>query len=370
LRVRPQYLLALFIPLAVAFDLADASETVIFFTAAIGLIPAAALMGRATEEAAGRAGPGIGGLLNVTFGNAPELIIALFALGKGLHEVTKASIVGSIVGNLLLVLGAAMFAGGLNAPKAEGRGFREQRFTLGMAHAQSAMLILAVFALTLPAVFELSHGHGLPKVGQENLNFPADTEHLSLAIAIVLIAIYCAGLLFSLRTHRELFNPFHEEEGGTHDGWTMRRAVAVLALSGVVVAVLSEILVGSIEGAAEAAGLSDFFMGAVVVAIAGNAAEHWVAVAVAWKQQMDLAMNIAIGSAAQVALFVAPVLMLCSFFVGPFPMPLVFNGYEIAAMIGGAWMTSYLVTEGRTNWFEGVKLLAAYVLVVILFLYA
>ena len=147
----------------------------------------------------------------------------------------------------------------------------------------------------------------------------------------------------------------------------MGRAVAVLAVSGAIVAILSEILVGSIEGAAKSAGLSDFFMGAIVVAIAGNAAEHWVAVAVAWKQQMDLAMNIAIGSAAQVALFVAPVLMLCSFFVGPFPMPLVFNGSEVAAMIGAAWMTSYLVHEGRTNWFEGLKLLAAYVLVGIVF---
>jgi Ca2+:H+ antiporter len=365
--LRPQYALALFIPAAVALDLAHASDTLVFFTAALALIPAAALMGRATEEAAGRAGPGIGGLLNVTFGNAPELIIALFALSKGLHEVTKASIVGSIVGNVLLVLGAAMFAGGLNAPKAEGRSYREQRFTLGMAHAQSAMLILAVFALTLPVVFELSHGHSLPRVGEENFHFPSPTEHLSLAIAIVLIAIYCAGLLFSLRTHRQLFNPYHEESGPDEQGWTMRRAVFALAISGGVVAFLSEILVSSIEGAAQAAGLSDFFMGAIVVAIAGNAAEHWVAVAVAWKQQMDLAMNIAIGSAAQVALFVAPVLMICSFFVGPFPMPLVFNGYEIAAMIGAAWMTSYLVTEGRTNWFEGVKLLAAYVLVGIVF---
>jgi Ca2+:H+ antiporter len=368
--LRPQYVLALFIPAAVALDLAHASDTAVFFTAALALIPAAAAMGRATEEAAGRAGPGIGGLLNVTFGNAPELIIALFALSKGLHEVTKASIVGSIVGNVLLVLGAAMFAGGLNAPKAEGRGYREQRFTLGMAHAQSAMLILAVFALSLPAVHELASHRPLPRVGAEHLDFPAATEHLSLWIAIVLIVIYCAGLLFSLRTHRQLFNPYHEEEGPAEDGWTLRKAVTVLAISGVVVAFLSEILVGSIEGAAESAGLSDFFMGAIVVAIAGNAAEHWVAVAVAWKQKMDLAMNIAIGSAAQVALFVAPVLMLCSFFVGPFPMPLVLNGYELAAIIGATWMTSYLVAEGRTNWFEGVKLLAAYVAVVILFLYA
>src|SRR5207237_5223681 len=152
------YLLVPFIPIAVALDVAGASAPFVFFASALGVIPTAALMGRATEEAAGRAGPGIGGLLNVTFGNAPELIIALFALNKGLHEVTKASIVGSIVGNVLLVLGAAMFAGGINAPRAEGRDYREQRFTLGMAHAQSAMLILAVWALTLPLVFELVNG--------------------------------------------------------------------------------------------------------------------------------------------------------------------------------------------------------------------
>jgi Ca2+:H+ antiporter len=368
--VRFVYSLAVFIPLALALDIAGASDTLIFFSSALGLIPAAALMGKATEEAAGRAGPGVGGLLNVTFGNAPELIIALFALNKGLHEVVKASIVGSIVSNLLLVLGAAMLAGGFTAPQAEGRSYREQRFTLGAAHAQAAMLILATVALTLPAVFELSRGHSLPSADVTNVDFAARTEHFSLAVAIVLILVYVAGLIFSLRTHRELFNPYHEDEGPDPHGWTMRRAVGALAISGVVVAVMSEILVGSIEGAAKAAGLSEFFMGAVVVAIAGNAAEHWVAVVVAYKQKMDLALNIAVGSAAQVALFVAPVLVIFSFFIGPFPMPLVFNGYEIAAMIGAAWITSYLVHEGRTNWFEGVKLLFSYALVVLLFLFA
>src|SRR3954469_12727741 len=225
LALRPQYFLAVFIPAAIALDAANASDTVVFFTAALALVPAAAAMGRATEEAAGRAGPGIGGLLNVTFGNAPELIIALFALNKGLHEVTKASIAGSIISNVLLVLGAAMFAGGLRAPRAEGRDYREQRFTLGMAHPQSAMLIFAVFALTLPMVNELVKGHGVPPVGTKNHDFPAPSDHLSLAIAIVLIAVYCAGLLFSLGTHRHLFNPFHEDEGPDEDSWTMQRAV-------------------------------------------------------------------------------------------------------------------------------------------------
>jgi Ca2+:H+ antiporter len=370
LRIRPVYFLALFIPIALTLDLAHASGTLIFFSSALALIPAAAAMGKATEEAAGRAGPGIGGLLNVTFGNAPELIIALFALKKGLHEVVKASVVGSILGNILLVLGAAMFVGGLNAPRADGRSYREQRFELGAAHAQAAMLILAVFALSLPAAFELSKGHGLPSAEVARVPFGSTAENFSLAVAIVLIVVYVAGLFFSLRTHRELFNPFHEEEGAETGGWTMRRAVIALALSGVVVAVISEIMVGSIEEAAEKAGLSEFFMGAIVVAIAGNAAEHWVAVVVAWKQQMDLAVNIAVGSAAQVALFVAPALVLFSFVVGPAPMPLVFNGYEVAAMIGAVWITSYLVHEGRSNWFEGAKLLCAYVLVILLFLFA
>jgi Ca2+:H+ antiporter len=371
LRVRPVYFLAIFIPVAVGLDLAHASGTVIFFTAALALIPAAAAMGKATEEAAARAGPGIGGLLNVTFGNAPELIIALFALNKGLHEVVKASVVGSILGNVLLVLGAAMLVGGLNAPRVQGRGYREQRFEMGAAHAQAAMLLLATFALTLPAIFELSKGRHLPSADVARASFPSSAESLSLAIAIVLIAVYVAGLIFSLRTHRELFNPYHEDDhAASETAWSMRRAIIALALSGVVVAVLSEILVGSLEEAAHKAGLSEFFMGAIVVAIAGNAAEHWVAVVVAWKQKMDLAVNIAVGSAAQVGLFVGPALVLFSFVIGPSPMPLVFNGYELVALAGATIMTAFVVSEGRSNWFEGLKLLGTYVLVILLFLWA
>src|SRR2546422_137975 len=199
------YLLVPFIPLAIVLDVVDASPSAVFFVSALGVIPTAALMGRATEELAARSGPGVGGLLNVTFGNAPELIIALFALGKGLHEVVKASIVGSIVSNVLLVLGAAMLVGGLRAPQAEGRSYREQRFTLGMAHAQAAMLILAVFALSLPLVFVLSSGGHAPGAHDVRVSFSSDAKHFSLAVAIVLIFVYVAGLVFSLRTHRELF---------------------------------------------------------------------------------------------------------------------------------------------------------------------
>src|SRR4249920_3888287 len=193
------YLLTPLIPVAVALDLAGASAGLIFVAAALGIIPTAALMGRATEELAARSGPGIGGLLNVTFGNAPELIIALFALGQGLHEVVKASIVGSILGNILLVMGAAMLAGGL--------GRKKQTFSRTGASVQTSMLMLAAAALIMPAIFELVEGQGLPAPGAESVNYGGTVEQLSLAVAIVLIGTYVCGLFFSLKTHRDLFNP-------------------------------------------------------------------------------------------------------------------------------------------------------------------
>jgi Ca2+:H+ antiporter len=358
------YLLAPFIPIAIALRLIDAGAGLIFFTAALGVIPTAALMGRATEEVAARSGPGIGGLLNVTFGNAPELIIALFALEKGLQEVVKASIVGSILGNILLVMGAAMFAGGVVG------GRKVQRFDRTAANVQSLMLILAVAALVMPAIFELVEGQGLPGVNQERVNFDSTVEHLSLAVAIVLILTYVAGLIFSLRTHRELFNPHSDKEEDDTWGWSMRRSVTALAIAGVAVGVMSEILVGSIEAASHSIGLSEFFIGVIVIAIVGNAAEHWVAVLVALKDKMDLSVNIAIGSSAQVAMFVAPVLVLVSFVLGPGPMPLVFNGFEIAAIFLGVLVAYQATNEGESTWFEGVQLLALYVILGLTFYYA
>jgi Ca2+:H+ antiporter len=360
------YLLVPFIPLAVALELGHAGAGLIFFSAALGVIPTAALMGRATEEVAARSGPGIGGLLNVTFGNAPELIIALFALEAGLQEVVKASIIGSILGNILLVMGAAMLAGGLTG------GRKVQRFDRTAANVQSLMLFLAVAAMVLPAIFELVEGQGLPGIDQERVNFDSTVEDLSLAVAIVLIGTYVCGLLFSLRTHRELFNP-HSDDDQAHDdtwGWSIRTSVIALATAGIAVGVMSEILVGSIEAASESIGLSQFFIGVIVVAIVGNAAEHWVAVLVAIKDKMDLSVNIAIGSSAQVALFVAPVLVITSFFLGPGPMPLVFNGFEIAAIVLGVLVAYQVTNEGESNWFEGVQLLALYAILGLTFYYA
>jgi Ca2+:H+ antiporter len=344
------YLLVPLIPVAVALALADAPATVIFAASALGIIPTAALMGRATEELAARSGPGIGGLLNVTFGNAPELIIALFALGKGLQEVVKASIVGSIIGNVLLVLGAAMLAGGIGRDK--------QRFSRTGASIQTSMLMLAAAALIMPAIFELVEGKGLPQPGDEAVHYGGTVQHLSLAVAIVLIATYVIGLFFSLKTHRDLFNPEYGDEDSW--GWSVRTSVIALAIAGVLVGVMSEVLVGSITEASHSIGLSEFFIGVIVIAIVGNAAEHWVAVLVAVKDKMDLAVNIAVGSSAQVALFVAPVLVLASFFLGPYPLALVFNGFELGAILLAILIAQFVTQDGESTWFEGVQLLAVY----------
>jgi Ca2+:H+ antiporter len=356
------YWLTPFIPAAIVLRLLDVDPTVVFFSSALGVVPTAALMGRATEELAVRSGPGIGGLLNVTFGNAPELIIALFALQKGLHEVVKASLVGSILGNVLLVLGAAMLVGGV--------GRERQLFNRTAASAQSSMLLLAGAALTMPAVFQLVAHGSLPGPHDEIRNFPAKVEHLSLAIAILLMLVYLAGLLFSLRTHRDLFNPETEDDHGHDEPWSVRKSVAMLGVAGVAVGVMSEILVGSIHHAAESAGLSEFFIGAIVVAIVGNAAEHWVAVLVARKDKMDLAVNIAIGSSAQIALFVAPVLVLASFVIGPSPMAFVLNGFELAAILFAVTIANQVTQEGESTWHEGVLLLSVYAVFVLAFAFA
>jgi Ca2+:H+ antiporter len=358
------YLLAPLIPIAVVLELANASDVAVFVTSALGVVPPAALMGKATEELAVRSGPGIGGLLNVTFGNFPELIIAFFALLEGLQEVVKASIIGSIIGNILLVLGAAMLFGGLKADRRRG----QQSFDATATGVQSAMLLLAMAALVLPAVFELvSHGH-LPSPGAEEVDFGSKVEQLSFAVAIVLIASYVAGLFFSLRTHRDLFNPPYEEESTL--GWSTRQSVVALALAGALVGVMSEILVGSIANTAETIGLSEFFIGAIVVAIVGNVAEHWVAVYVARKDQMDLAVNISIGSSTQIALFVAPLLVLLSFVFGDHPMALVFNGLELGALVLAVLIANRVTIEGRSNWFEGVQLLGVYVIIALAFGFA
>jgi Ca2+:H+ antiporter len=347
------YLLVPFIPIAVILELSHAEAAIIFGASAAGVIPTAALMGRATEELATRAGPGIGGLLNVTFGNAPELIIAFFALNEGLQEVVKASLVGSILGNILLVMGMAMLVGG--------RKRERQHFDRTAANVQSMMLLLAAVALVMPAIFQLVAGGGLPRPNAKAVNFGGDIEALSICVSVVLLLTYVAGLIFSLKTHRDLFNPEHTEEdhvGG--ETWSVKRSVTMLAIAGVAVGLMSEILVGSITEASDSIGLSPFFVGVIVVAIVGNAAEHWVAIYFAARDKMDLAVNISIGSSAQIALFAAPLLVLLSLFVGPFPMSLVFNGLELGAILLAIIVAQAVTHEGESTWFEGLQLLAVY----------
>ncbi len=356
------YLLVPFIPIAIALEFAHADAVLIFAAAAAGVIPTAALMGRATEELAHRAGPGIGGFLNVTFGNAPELIIAFFALNEGLQEVVKASLIGSILGNILLVMGAAMLVGGLKR--------KRQTFNATAASVQSSMLLLAAVALVMPTVFQLVSGGGLPQVGEERVNFGSDLESMSLIVSLILLSSYAGGLLFSLRSHRALFNPTSEAEEHMDEPWSIKRSALTLAGAGVAVGVMSEILVGSISEASHTIGLSEFFVGLIVVAIVGNAAEHWVAIYFASRDKMDLAVNIAIGSSAQIALFAAPVLVLISFLVGPNPMALVFNGFELGAVFLAILIANHVTQDGESTWYEGVQLLAVYAVLGVVFFYA
>ena len=333
-----------------------------FFASALGVIPTAALMGRATEELAVRSGPGIGGLLNVTFGNAPELIIALFALGAGLHEVVKASIVGSIMGNVLLVLGAAMFFGGLKRDR--------QYFNRTAASAQSSMLLLAAAALVMPAIYELVDGRGLPQPGRRAR---ALRQHGPGALGrggVRADRLLRGGAVVLAEDPSRPLQPREPTIRSTASRGPCASRSSRCASRVSRWACMSEILVDSISDAASQLGLSEFFIGVIVVAIVGNAAEHWVAVLVAVKNKMDLAVNIAIGSSAQIALFVAPVLVLTSFVLGPHPMALVFNGFELGGILLAIIIANHVTGEGESTWYEGVQLLAVYLVLAIAFFVA
>ena len=359
------YALTPLIPVALVLTLVDADATLLFITSALGVIPGAALTGRATEELVRRTGAGIGGLMNVTFGNLPELIIAFIALTAGLYEVVKAWVIGSVLGNVLLVLGVSMLVGGLRN--------REQAFSAKAASAQALMLFVAGVGLLIPATLFGIAGGSLPAPGEQEPPFSADIETVSLLVALILLGTYAGGLLFSLRTHQHLFNPraeSAEDDDAGREAWSVRKAVLLLAVAGVAVAVMAEIFVESIAPTAERIGVSQFFLSVIVVAVVGNSAEHWVAVLMAYRNKMNLAVNISIGSGAQVALFVAPVLVVLSFFYGPAPMPLVFNALEIAGMLLSVFIASFVTKSGESTWFEGLMLVSVYTVLGITFFFA
>ena len=329
------------------------SHTLIFITAALAIVPLAGWLGKATEHLAEKTGEGVGGLLNATFGNAAEMIIAVMALRRGLYEVVKASLTGSIIGNILLVMGAAILAGGIK--------HRNQTFNASGARIQATMLTLAAVALIVPAGF---HYIG----GAAAINKEAG---LSFEISIVLLITYALSLFFSLHTHKQLFAGHAAEAAavgeGAHQSWSMGKSIAVLAGATALIAWVSEILVGSVEQAAHAFGMTSLFVGVIVVAIVGNAAEHSTAILVAMKNRMDLSLSIAIGSSIQIALFVAPVLVLLSYVMGPSPMDLVFTPAEVLAVVLAVAVTGQIAGDGESNWLEGVQLLAVYIILGIVF---
>ena len=343
-----------FVPTAVILSLSHGAESLTFVAACLAIIPLAGWLGHATEHLAERTGEGIGGLLNATFGNAAELIITLMALRSGLYEVVKASITGSIIGNILLVLGAALLAGGVR--------YKSQRFNPAGARSYSTMLTLAAIALIVPAVFHF--------VGGQQLGLRE--RDLSLEISIVLILTYAASLLFSLHTHKQLFvgearAAGEIESASAHQVWGLPRSLTVLSIATLLIVWMSEILVHSVEAAAAAFGMSQVFIGVIVVAVIGNAAEHSTAIIVALKNRMDLSLGIAIGSSIQIALFVAPVLVFASYFIGPTPMDLVFTPLEVVAIGLSVLITGQIASDGESNWLEGTQLLAVYAILALAF---
>ncbi len=343
------------IPVAVVLELRHANPVAIFVASCLAIIPLAGLMGKATEHLSETLGEGIGGLLNATFGNAAELIIALMALRAGLFEVVKASITGSIIGNILLVLGLSLFAGGVK--------HATQKFNKTAAGMGATLLALSAAALILPAIFHLLVKNH-PNVKEQNL---------SLEIAIVLFIVYILSLVFSLKTHAHLYvgeapadTTEQDDARGTH-GWSRGKSMTILLVATTLVAVMSEFLVGAVEATSKAIGLTEVFVGVILVAIIGNAAEHSTAVLMAMKNKMDLALNIAIGSSLQIALFVAPVLIFASYLVDKGPMDLLFTPMEVVAIAISAAVAALIVQDGESNWMEGVLLLAVYTILGITF---
>lgn len=352
--------LLVFLPVAIVAHWIHAPAGLQFGASLLALLPLAIVMGEATEHLSHRAGPGIGGLLNATFGNAAELIIALALLFQGEDEVVKATLTGSILGNVLLVLGASLFCGGLK--------FSTQKFNRTAAGIGATMMVLAAIGLLVPAIF-----HALPEVLLLKPESALNLEHeLSLAVCLALIGTYGLALVFSLKTHKDLYNPGDEstveDSGGAETGpvWSVRRAILVLLIATIGVGLVSEILASTIDETGQKWGLSKVFLGVIILPIFGNAAEHSTAILVAMKNKMDLSVGIALGSALQVALFVAPVLVFASYLRAE-PMDLVFTTMEIVGVILAILIARMVAEDGESNWLEGAMLLMVYAILAVAF---
>jgi Ca2+:H+ antiporter len=349
------YLFLVYIPMPLIGKAIGAPASFVFMTACLGIIPLAWLMGKATEYLADRMGAGLGGLLNATFGNACELIIAFAALRAGMIDVVKASLTGSIISNILLVLGCSMLAGGVR--------YEMQTFNRTAATTSATLLALAAISLCVPAVFHFSAAHTGRLI----------EEKLALAIAVIQFITYILSLIFSLKTHKQLYGGGEADSEGEEaigvTGWGVKKSVIILVVATVLVAVLSEYLVDAVEDTAASLGMTKLFIGVVLVAIVGNAAEHSTAVLMALKNKMDLSINIALGSGSQIALFVAPMMVFASWFLGK-PMNLCFTEVEILAVVVSVIILSFVATDGECNWLEGVQLLATYAILAAAFYFS
>ncbi|EHJ00058.1 calcium/proton antiporter, CaCA family [Clostridium sp. DL-VIII] len=332
----------IFIPISFIAEFMHASPSIMFVLAAFSIIPLAGLMGEGTEEISFYSGPKIGGFLNGTFGNATELIISFFALKQGLFEVVKSSVAGAVIGNVLLVLGASMLAGGLK--------HKTQKFNKKVVEVSASMLLFAVVGLCIPALFTHT-------VDPSLLN--TRYEGLSIVVAIIMITIYILSLIFSFFTHKDIYIVNSEEE--TSANWSLKKAILILIISTVLIAIESEFLVSGIEDITKSLGLSEFFVGIIIIPIIGNAAEHSTGVVMALKNKMDVALEIAIGSSLQIILFVAPVLIFISLLFTP--MSIIFNEFELIALIVAVLIVNRVSNDGESNWLEGVQLLAVYLIV-------
>lgn len=334
--------LLVFVPISIAGEFMGISQTIMFFLSALAIIPLAGLMGEATEEISFYAGPRIGGFLNATFGNATELIIAFFALKAGLFDVVKASIAGSVIGNILLVLGASMLVGGLK--------FKTQKFNQRAIEVSSSMLLFAVIGLTIPAIFT----HTLRP---ELLN--TRYENLSIMVAIIMFALYLLSLVFSFYTHKDLYSIDHSDESTSK--WSLPKSILVLIGATVLIGIESEFFVSAVEPMTKHMGLSELFVGIILVPIIGNAAEHSTAIVMAYKNKMDVAVEIALGSSLQIILFVTPILIFLSLLFTP--MSIIFNEFELIALVFSVLIANKVANDGESNWMEGIQLIAVYAII-------
>ena len=332
----------IFIPISIIAKFMHASPSIMFVLAALSIIPLAGVMGEGTEEISYYSGPKIGGFLNATFGNATELIISFFALKEGLFEVVKSSIAGAIIGNILLVLGASMLIGGIK--------HKVQKFNINVVETTSSMLLFAVIGLCIPAVFTHTLDPSLLNTRYEGL---------TIVVAVVMFILYLLSLFFSFFTHKELYAVSYEEE--CEAKWSLKKSIIILVLATVFVAIESEFLVSGVEDITSKLGLSEFFVGIILIPIIGNAAEHSTAVAMALKNKMDVAIEIALGSSLQVILFVAPILIFISLIFTP--MSIIFNQFELVALIVSVLIANKVASDGQSNWLEGAQLVAVYLII-------